>query len=206
MTNLTGRRAHSLPAVQDEAVREEAEITSRLATAAELEAFGYKGPVVVTQIVRTTFRDDGTPIGKTLTVQGGSTVLVRHGTVADAEDDEKLPPAPPVDVPTPKVPEPRRERTYLVGMEGSSLTKIGRTTDTVKARLAALQTGQPARLHALLEIDGNYERALHVRFAEQHVRGEWYDLTPLGDPATVVTQALVELGADVRAGGIESAG
>ncbi|MFC9736064.1 GIY-YIG nuclease family protein [Streptomyces hydrogenans] len=197
MENLTvPRHSQLLPASQDEAVREEVEVTSRFATDAELDAFGYKGPVVVTQTVRTTFRADGTPIGKTLTVQGGSTVLVRHGTVAEADDDETLPTSPPAGAPAPKVPAPRRERTYLVGMDGSPLTKIGRTTDTVKARLAALQTGQPARLYPLLEVDGDYERALHTRFAEQHVRGEWFDLTPLGDPAAVVVEALAELGAE----------
>jgi hypothetical protein len=71
-----------------EAVREETEVTSRYATKPELEALGYEGRVLVTQIVRTTFRADGTPIGKILTIQGGSTPIVRHLDPADAEDDE----------------------------------------------------------------------------------------------------------------------
>ncbi|MEU3401375.1 GIY-YIG nuclease family protein [Streptomyces filamentosus] len=170
-----------------------------MATEAELAAFGYTGPVVVMQIVRTTFRADGTPIGKTLTVQGGSQRLVSHGDAADLEADEESLPAPAAPTPAGKPPVERGYRTYLLGIEGSPLTKIGKTTDTVKSRLMALQTGQPARLHVLLEVDGDYERALHARFAEQHVRGEWYDLTPLGDPTTVVVKALGKLGADIRA-------
>ncbi|MFD8417639.1 hypothetical protein ACFV2Q_38940 [Streptomyces sp. NPDC059650] len=30
------------------------------------------------------------------------------------------------------------------------------------------------------------------------MRGEWFDLTPLGDPATAVTDALAALGLDIR--------
>ncbi|WP_327075555.1 hypothetical protein OG196_43275 (plasmid) [Kitasatospora purpeofusca] len=72
----------------DGAVREDVEITSRFATQAELEAFGYTGDVIVTQTVRTTVRSDGTPIGKTLTVQGGSTPIVRWVDPADLDPDE----------------------------------------------------------------------------------------------------------------------
>jgi hypothetical protein len=84
-------------------------------------------------------------------------------------------------------------------MEGSPLTKIGHTTDTLKGRVAQLQTGQPATLRPLLEVDGDYEAALHDRFVGYRRRGEWFDLTPLGDPVTVVIEALRELGADIPA-------
>ncbi|MGA4960267.1 GIY-YIG nuclease family protein [Streptomyces lavendulocolor] len=178
---------------------ETTEVTSRLATDAELEALGYRGPVVVSQAVRTTFRADGTPIGKTLTVQGGSTELHFYLDPADVEDDEPLPPPPAEVQALRRVPTPRRWRTYLVGMEGSALTKIGHTTDTLKSRVAQLQTGQPATLRPLLEVDGDYEAELHDRFAAYRRRGEWFDLTPLGDPATVVAEALRELGADIAA-------
>ncbi|MFE6713970.1 GIY-YIG nuclease family protein [Streptomyces sp. NPDC057695] len=199
MENLTGpRRAQSLPTYPSDAVREEAEITARLATDAELAALGYKGPVVVTQIVRTTFRADGTPIGKTLTIQGGSTPLTWHQKPEDVPDDEALPTYRPAEAQAPKMPAPRSWRTYLVGMEGSVLTKIGHTTDTVKSRVAQLQTGQPADLRPLLEVDGDYEGALHGRFVDYRVRGEWFDLTPLGDPVTVVVETLKELGVDIR--------
>ncbi|MEU7295157.1 GIY-YIG nuclease family protein [Streptomyces exfoliatus] len=201
MQNLTGpRRAQSLPSLPSDAVREETEVTSRLASEDELAALGYTGPVVVMQIVRTTFRADGTPIGKTLTIQGGDTALVVHQDAADVEDDDALPPSRAAEMQVVKVPMPRSWRTYLLGMEDSKLTKIGKTTDTFKARVASLQTGQPARLRPLLEVDGDYERALHMRFAPYRMRGEWFDLTPLGDPVTVVVEALQELGVDVQPG------
>ncbi len=47
-------------------------------------------------------------------------------------------------------------------------------------------------------MEGDYEGALHEGFADYRVRGEWFDLTPLGDPTRVVIDALAELGLDVR--------
>ncbi|WP_438319821.1 GIY-YIG nuclease family protein (plasmid) [Streptomyces sp. HUAS TT3] len=197
MENLTGPRRGRLQTQPSEAVREETEVTSRLATEAELEALGYTGRVLVMQIIRTTFRADGTPIGKTMTIQGGSTPLVWEPRLADVEDEEAyLVPSAPT-VPAPRGPA-KVVRTYLVGMEDSPLTKIGQTTGTLKSRLAQLQTGQPAQLLPLLDVEGDYEAALHARFAGYRVRGEWFDLTPLGDPATAVTDALAALGLDIR--------
>ncbi|MEU6215435.1 GIY-YIG nuclease family protein [Streptomyces sp. NPDC047023] len=194
MENLTGRCRGHLEPYPSEAVREETEVTSRLASEAELEALGYTGRVLVMQIIRTTFRADGTPIGKTLTIQGGSTPLVRQ---LRPEDVEAYPVASAPAVPAPRAPA-KTVRTYLVGMEDSPLTKIGQTTGTLKSRLAQLQTGQPARLLPLLDVEGDFEAALHARFAEYRVRGEWFDLTPLGDPATAVTDALAAMGLDFR--------
>ncbi|MFF1561040.1 GIY-YIG nuclease family protein [Streptomyces sp. NPDC058279] len=200
MKNSTGhpRRRDHLQPQPSEAVWEETEVTSRYATEAELQALGYKGAVLVMQIIRTTFRADGTPIGKTLTIQGGSTALVMHQNPEDVEDDERLPgPAEPA-VPAPRGPVRRTVRTYLVGVEDSPQTKIGRTTGTLKSRMAQLQTSHHARLLPLLDVEGDYEGALHERFADYRVRGEWFDLTPLGDPITVVVDALAELGLDIR--------
>ncbi|MEV6976274.1 hypothetical protein [Kitasatospora sp. NPDC093806] len=73
---------------RDGAVRKDTEITSRFATQAELDAFGYTGDVIVTQTVRTTVRADGTPIGKTLTIQGGSTPILRWVDPADLDPEE----------------------------------------------------------------------------------------------------------------------
>ncbi|MFD3664021.1 GIY-YIG nuclease family protein [Streptomyces sp. NPDC058659] len=199
MENPTGhpRRDHLQPQ-PSEAVREETEVTSRLATDTELEALGYKGAVLVMQIVRTTFRADGTPISKTLTIQGGSTALVMHQNPEDVEDDEALPGPDELAVPAPRSPVHRTVRTYLVGVEDSPQTKIGRTTGTLKSRMAQLQTSHHARLLPLLDVEGDYEGALHERFADYRVRGEWFDLTALGDPARVVMDALAELGLDIR--------
>ncbi|MHA6757083.1 hypothetical protein [Streptacidiphilus sp. PAMC 29251] len=41
-----------------------------------------------TQILRTTFRADGTPLGKTLTIQGGSTPVVLRRDPKDLDPDE----------------------------------------------------------------------------------------------------------------------
>ncbi|MFJ5548692.1 GIY-YIG nuclease family protein [Streptomyces sp. NPDC093225] len=191
------RRDHLQPR-PSKAAWEETEVTSRLATEAELEALGYKGAVLVMQIVRTTFRADGTPISKTLTIQGGSTALVMHQKPEDVEDDEALPVPDEPAVPAPRGPVRRTVRTYLVGVEDSPQTKIGRTTGTLKSRMAQLQTSHHARLLPLLDLEGDYEGALHERFVDYRVRGEWFDLTPLGDPTTVVIDALAELGLDIR--------
>ncbi|MFD8417640.1 hypothetical protein ACFV2Q_38945 [Streptomyces sp. NPDC059650] len=164
MENLTGPRRGRLQTQPSEAVREETEVTSRLATEAELEALGYTGRVLVMQIIRTTFRADGTPIGKTMTIQGGSTPLMWEPRLADVEDEEAYPVPSAPTVPAPRCPA-KVVRTYLVGMEDSPLTKIGQTTGTLKSRLAQLQTGQPAQLLPLLDVEGDYEAALHARFA-----------------------------------------
>jgi hypothetical protein len=83
--------------------------------------------------------------------------------------------------------------TYVIGAEGSPLVKIGFTSGTPKGRMSSLQTGIPMRLTLLWSTEGDYERDLHIRFNEYRVIGEWFDLTPLGDPATVVISAVEEL-------------
>lgn len=84
---------------------------------------------------------------------------------------------------------PATVHTYVIGAEGSPLVKIGRTTGRPEQRLAALQTGQPSTLSLLWHCEGDHETALHRKFAAHRVRGEWFDLTPLGDPAEVVRAA-----------------
>lgn len=80
--------------------------------------------------------------------------------------------------------------TYLVGIKGSPFVKIGYTGLEPKKRLAALQTGHPEVLTLLGTWGGNQEGALHRHFAEYRVRGEWFDLTSLGDPVEAVEAAI----------------
>jgi hypothetical protein len=83
--------------------------------------------------------------------------------------------------------------TYLIGIENSQLVKIGYTGGDPKRRLAELQTGQPMQMSLLWSCVGNYEADLHVRFDPYHHRGEWFDLSPLGDPVETVQAAVQEL-------------
>jgi hypothetical protein len=105
-----------------------------------------------------------------------------------------LPPSPR-DVPKQKTRDRRRDThsTYLVGIDGLPFVKIGRTTWNPKDRLKGLQTGQPMDLHLLWSVAGDYEHDLHRRFAKYRVRGEWFDLSSLGDPVEVVTAAVAEI-------------
>ncbi|MFE9432369.1 GIY-YIG nuclease family protein [Streptomyces sp. NPDC006640] len=94
--------------------------------------------------------------------------------------------------------EPRRQRakaasTYLIGIEGLPLVKIGHTTLSPKARMSNLQTGQPLQLSLLWSCEFDYEAELHVHFDAYRVRGEWFDLTSLGDPVNVVEAAVGEI-------------
>jgi DNA-binding XRE family transcriptional regulator len=70
---------------------------------------------------------------------------------------------------------------YAIGVEGSSLVKIGCTTGTVEKRLQSLQTGQPFSLHVLaaIPIDTHVqriERQVHAFLAQERRRGEWFDI------------------------------
>ncbi|MER6218923.1 GIY-YIG nuclease family protein [Streptomyces sp. NPDC001674] len=193
--------------VPAEAVAELTETIGRSATAAELDAFGYGGPVLVMQTVRTTLRADGTPIDKILIVQAASTPIVRYLDPADADDWEPEQAAQEPEsqgIPLPRNPATgtgtgagagagKAIKTYVIGMAGSPIVKIGQTSSTATLRMKQLQTAYPAELFPVLEVEGDFEKALHKRFAGHRVRGEWFDLAPLGDPARVVMDAIEEL-------------
>ena len=108
-------------------------------------------------------------------------------------------PAPAVTAPSTNNPQPPVQKpaksasTYLLGIEDSHLVKIGHTTVSPKSRMAALQTGLPTQLSLLWSCEGDFESDLHVHFAAYRVRGEWFDLTPLGDPIDVVKAAVGEI-------------
>lgn len=93
----------------------------------------------------------------------------------------------PIQKPAPK------PSTYLIGIEGSPLVKIGYTGGDPKKRLANLQTGVPMELALLHTWPGDHEGGLHRRFAQYRKRGEWFDLTSLGDPVAVVQAAIDEI-------------
>lgn len=60
-------------------------------------------------------------------------------------------------------------------VEGGDLVKIGMAED-VPARVARMQTGSPIPLRLLGYVPGgrDVERALHRRFRDLRVRGEWF--------------------------------
>ncbi len=67
--------------------------------------------------------------------------------------------------------------TYFVLNNRAGAVKIGHARD-VRARLGSLQTGSVDELELLLELSGNYERALHSAFLEDRIRGEWFRFSP----------------------------
>ncbi|MET9568494.1 GIY-YIG nuclease family protein [Streptomyces virginiae] len=74
----------------------------------------------------------------------------------------------------------------MIAADGSPLVKIGWTTDPNR-RIADLQSGSPLALRVLGTFEGNaeLEAALQAHFADQRVRGEWFDLG--AEPLKVVT-------------------
>ncbi|WP_329103269.1 GIY-YIG nuclease family protein [Streptomyces sp. NBC_01439] len=90
---------------------------------------------------------------------------------------------------------------YVIAMDGSQLVKIGYTAGNPVQRMAGLQTGLPVALSLLWHREGSraLESALHARFAEHRVRGEWFDLSPLGDPVKQVEQAVAAIEAAASA-------
>lgn len=64
---------------------------------------------------------------------------------------------------------------YLI--KAGKYAKIGKTTlDYLDERIAALQTGNPEELKLLAAIDeySEVEEALHAKYSEFKVRGEWF--------------------------------
>lgn len=78
---------------------------------------------------------------------------------------------------------------YVVGPTGSSVVKIGTTTD-VRGRVASIQTGHPLLLIARWMCPGNVELEgyLHRRFDEIRMQGEWFNFGD-ADPIAVVCAA-----------------
>lgn len=81
---------------------------------------------------------------------------------------------------------------YVIGTPGSTVVKIGYTAGKPADRLSALQIGNPQPLAALWNCEGDkvLENHLHATFHEYRIRGEWFDLEPLGDPVDAVRTAV----------------
>ncbi|MFI6560365.1 GIY-YIG nuclease family protein [Streptomyces sp. NPDC050534] len=140
-------------------------------------------------------RTDWSKVRKPMTEETRRRAYAREG-IPYPGDVEPAPEQPrPVDAPPPppkqKVPS-AKSHTYLIGADGTHLVKIGIAKDPMR-RLKELQTGQPMALHLLWSAVGDYERDLHIHFAAHRIRGEWFDLSAVGDPIDVVKAAVGEI-------------
>lgn len=81
----------------------------------------------------------------------------------------------------------RRSHVYVISAEGLPIVKIGKANNPTQ-RVRELQTGSPAKLSVAWATQArpDLEYALHDRLSEYREGGEWFDLTSLGDPVTVV--------------------
>lgn len=80
---------------------------------------------------------------------------------------------------------------YVIGSDGLPHVKIG-TSINPQRRLQQLQPHVPVRLSVLWTIPGDHtlERRIHAHLDAYRTHGEWFDLTPLGDPTMVVQEAV----------------
>lgn len=69
---------------------------------------------------------------------------------------------------------------YFIQSEQTKAIKIGYTTGEVRNRVSSLQTAHPCKLHLLATMPGDlqYEKLLHMRFAEHRLEGEWFKVHP----------------------------
>jgi Meiotically Up-regulated Gene 113 (MUG113) protein len=69
---------------------------------------------------------------------------------------------------------------YVYILKGDRYYKIGRTAD-IQQRLTPMTVKAPFPLEVVVLMPSqdmaHTEKSLHIRFAEKHRRGEWYDLT-----------------------------
>ncbi len=68
---------------------------------------------------------------------------------------------------------------YFIHAPELDRVKIGFTDGTAESRLKTLQTGSPVELVLLGSIEGDMaaENALHLRFASDHIRLEWFQMS-----------------------------
>ena len=68
---------------------------------------------------------------------------------------------------------------YFVQCGDDGPIKIGKSSGDMKRRLGELQVGNPVELRLLVSIPGDVEQAMHMRFARQRIRGEWFRPDPV---------------------------
>lgn len=69
---------------------------------------------------------------------------------------------------------------YFIKNKTTNSIKIGRTNDDIETRLSQLQTCTDCELVVVKVIECNsriVEAQLHEKFANYHIRGEWYNIT-----------------------------
>ncbi|MGW0737909.1 GIY-YIG nuclease family protein [Streptomyces sp. NPDC002851] len=100
------------------------------------------------------------------------------------------------------VPKERRTSVYVMACEGVDPIKIG-VALSPRQRALALQTGSPGKITVVWQREGTraLENAVHRELDEYRIRGEWFDLTSLGDPANVVAETVERLEAEIRKAG-----
>lgn len=64
-------------------------------------------------------------------------------------------------------------RTYVILCQRTRLLKIGKS-ENPSTRLKQLQIGSPGRLKIVLDIDGDFEAAMHHHFRRFNAGGEWF--------------------------------
>ena len=87
-----------------------------------------------------------------------------------SQDSSEKRPAATNEQPTGKV--------YFIVPDGRDVVRIGYSS-RVKRQLADMQASSPDNLSIALEVDGTeaLESALHQRFRDSRIRGEWYRLS-----------------------------
>lgn len=67
--------------------------------------------------------------------------------------------------------------TYIIHNPSTGLTKIGRSTHHI-VRIRSIECILKTKLTIIHVQPGDYEKELHYRFHDHHVKGEWFMLTP----------------------------
>ncbi len=85
---------------------------------------------------------------------------------------------------------------YIVRQQSTDFVKIGYTDNMMRTRLTSLQVGNPTLLVVIALYEGSkeVEKELHIKYAEQAVRGEWFtysdDMLELDLPIVTITSGV----------------